>query len=220
MLKLPLLISPVKYIYADFSIIESNGELQLQINKGNTKNLKVSKYYSNLLIETTDEKTKDFLRQKLEKAKWFKESTKRREATLKRVMFAIIELQKEYLISGSENDLKPMRLYDVAEIVDMDISTISRVSNSKYVETHFGTFKVKELFSDAYRKDDGTVVSTNEIKRQLNEIIITENKLAPYTDEQLAELLGKEEYHIARRTVAKYREQLGIETAKLRRKIQ
>ena len=211
--------SPVKYIYADFSIIESNGELQLQINKGNTKDLKISKYYSNLLIETNDKKTKDFLRQKVEKAKWFKESTKKREATLKRVMLAIIELQKEYLMSGSENDLKPMRLYDVADIVGMDISTISRVSNSKFVETHFGTFKVKELFSDAYKKDDGKVVSTNEIKRQLKEIIITENKLTPYTDEQLAELLGKEEYHIARRTVAKYRETLGIETAKLRREL-
>jgi len=123
------------------------------------------------------------------------------------------------LISGLESDLKPMKLSDVAEIVNMDISTISRVSNSKFIETHFGTFKVKELFSDAYRKDDGSLISTNEIKTQLKEIILHENKLRPFTDEQLAELLGKEQYHIARRTVAKYREFLGIETAKLRREL-
>ena len=129
-------------------------------------------------------------------------------------------IQKDFLISGSENDLKPMKLADVAEIVKMDISTISRVSNSKYVETHFGTFKIKDLFSDAFRKDNGEVVSTIEIKRQLREIVATEDKSSPFTDEKLSELLGKNEYHIARRTVAKYREQLGIETAKLRRKIQ
>jgi RNA polymerase sigma-54 factor len=101
----------------------------------------------------------------------------------------------------------------------MDISTVSRVSNSKYLETHFGTFKVKELFSDAYRKDNGELISTNEIKSHLKEIILTENKANPFTDEQLAKILGKEEYHIARRTVSKYREQLGLETAKLRREL-
>jgi len=211
--------NPIEYIYADFSIIESNGELQLQINKGNGKALKVSKYYSDLLLETNDKKTIDFLKKNIEKAKWFKESTVKREDTLRRVISAIIELQKDYLISGLESDLKPMKLSDVSEIVNMDISTISRVSNSKFIETHFGTFKVKELFSDAYRKDDGSLISTNEIKTQLKEIILHENKLRPFTDEQLAELLGKEQYHIARRTVAKYREFLGIETAKLRREL-
>ena len=113
-----------------------------------------------------------------------------------------------------------MKLADVAEIVKMDISTISRVSNSKYVETHFGTFKIKDLFSDAFRKDNGEVVSTIEIKRQLKEIVALEDKSSPFTDEKLSELLGENEYHIARRTVAKYREQLGIKTAKLRREIQ
>ena len=211
--------NPTEYIYADFSIVESNGELQLQINKGNGKTLKVSKYYSDLLLETNDKKTIEFLKKNIEKAKWFKESTVKREDTLRRVISAIIELQKDYLISGLESDLKPMKLSDVAEIVNMDISTISRVSNSKFIETHFGTFKVKELFSDAYRKDDGSLISTNEIKTQLKEIILHENKLRPFTDEQLAELLGKEQYHIARRTVAKYREFLGIETAKLRREL-
>ena len=112
-----------------------------------------------------------------------------------------------------------MKLADIADIVNMDISTISRVSNSKFIEAHFGTFKVKELFSDAFRKDNGELISTNEIKSQLKEIILTENKLQPFTDERLSELLGKDEYHIARRTVTKYREQLGIETARLRREL-
>jgi RNA polymerase sigma-54 factor len=134
-------------------------------------------------------------------------------------MIAIIQLQKNYFISGSENELIPMKLADVASIVNMDISTVSRVSNSKYIETHFGTFKVKELFSESYRKDNGELISTKEIKNRLKKIIDSEDKKKPFTDEQLSELLGKEEYHIARRTVAKYREQLDIPVARLRKKI-
>ena len=211
--------APAEYIYADFTIVISNSQLQLQLNKGNTKTIKVSKYYSDLLLETKDSETKEFLIQKIERAKWFKESMEKREVTLKRVMEAIMQFQKDFLISGDDSDLKPMKLADIADIVNMDISTISRVSNSKFVEAHFGTFKVKELFSDAFRKDNGELISTNEIKRQLKEIILTENKLQPFTDERLSELLGKDEYHIARRTVTKYREQLGIETARLRREL-
>ena len=211
--------TPSEYIYADFTISISNNQLQLQLNRGNAKKLKINNYYSNLFAETKDKKTKDFLLKKIEKAKWFKESMERREGTLKQVMEAIMGLQKDYFISGTESDLKPMKLADVADVVGMDISTISRVSNSKFIETHFGTFKIKELFSDAYRKDNGELVSTKEIKYSLKEIILNEDKIRPFTDEKLAKLLGKEDYHIARRTVAKYREQLGIETAKLRRKI-
>jgi RNA polymerase sigma-54 factor len=211
--------APAEYIYADFTIIGGNNQIQLQLNKSNPKALSVSKYYSNLLLETTDSKTKAFLVQKVEKAKWFKEAMEKREATLKRVMEAIIQWQKDYLISGVEGDLKPMKLADIADIVKMDISTISRVSNSKFIETHFGTFKVKELFSDAFRKDNGELISTKEIKLQLKEIILNEDKKHPFTDEKLAELLGKEKYHIARRTVAKYREKLGVEKAKLRREL-
>lgn len=207
------------YVYADFTITLGNNNLELNLNKGNSKKIKVSQYYSDLLLETTNLKTKEFLKQKIEKAKWFKESIEKRESTLKRVMLAIMEIQRPYLISGTESDLKPMRLADIADIVSMDISTISRVSNSKYLETHFGTFKIKELFSDAYRKDNGELISTKEIKRHLEKIISTEDKLAPFTDEKLAEILGKDEYHIARRTVAKYREQLGIRPAKLRRSL-
>ena len=211
--------APAEYIYPDFTIIITNNQLQLQLNNGNTKTIKVSKYYSDLLLETKDRETKEFLIQKVERAKWFKESMEKREVTLKRVMEAIMQFQQDFLISGDESDLKPMKLADIADIVNMDISTISRVSNSKFIEAHFGTFKVKELFSDAFRKDNGELISTNEIKNQLKEIIITENKLQPFTDERLSELLGKDEYHIARRTVTKYREQLGIETARLRREL-
>ena len=208
-----------EYIYPDFTLLVVNNQLELQLNKSNTKPIKISKYYSNLLNETTDKTTKEFLQKKVEKALWFKEALIKREATLKKVMLAIISLQENYLLSGVESDLKPMKLADIANIVNMDISTISRVSNSKYVETHFRTFKLKELFSEAYKKDDGQVISTNEIKNHLKEIILTEDKTTPYNDEQLAELLGKDNYHIARRTVAKYREQLGIEIAKLRREL-
>ena len=208
-----------EYIYPDFTLLVVNNQLELQLNKSNTKPIKISKYYTNLLKETTDKTTKEFLREKVEKALWFKEALIKREATLKKVMLAIISLQENYLLSGVESDLKPMKLADIANIVNMDISTISRVSNSKYVETYFRTFKLKELFSEAYKRDDGQVISTNEIKKHLKEIILTEDKTTPYNDEQLAELLGKDNYHIARRTVAKYREQLGIEIAKLRREL-
>jgi len=208
-----------EYIYPDFTLLVVNNQLELQLNKSNTKPIKISTYYSNLLKETTDKNTKEFLQKKVEKALWFKEALIKREATLKNVMLAIISLQENYLLSGVESDLKPMKLADIANLVNMDISTISRVSNSKYVETHFGTFKLKELFSEAYKKDDGQVISTNEIKNHLKEIILAEDKTTPYNDEQLAELLGKDNYHIARRTVAKYREQLGIEIAKLRREL-
>ena len=208
-----------EYIYPDFTLLVVNNQLELQLNKSNTKPIKISKYYSNLLKETTDETTKEFLQKKVEKAIWFKEALIKRETTLKKVMLAIISLQENYLLSGLESDLKPMKLADIANIVNMDISTISRVSNSKYVETHFRTFKLKELFSEAYKKDDGQVISTNEIKNHLKEIILNEDKTTPYNDEQLAELLGEDNYNIARRTVAKYREQLGIEIAKLRREL-
>ena len=208
-----------EYVYPDFKLMVNNNDVQLYLNKSNIKPIKISKYYSDLLLETSDLKTKDFLRKKIERARWFKDSIKQREKTLREVMVAIIKIQKKYLISGAESDLKPMKLADVASVVKMDISTISRVSNSKYVEAHFGTFKLKELFSDAYRKDNGEVISTKEIKKHLKKIINSEDKKAPYTDEKLSDLLGKDEYHIARRTVAKYRESLGIETSRLRREL-
>jgi RNA polymerase sigma-54 factor len=172
-----------------------------------------------MLKETEDSATKKFLQEKIEKAAWFKSAIAKRTDTLKNVFSAILSIQKAYFISGNEKDLTPMKLADIAQVVNMDISTISRVSNSKYVATQFGTFKLKELFSEAYRKDNGELISTKEIKRKLQEIIEAEDKINPLSDEKLAELLGENDYHIARRTVAKYREKLGIQTAKLRREL-
>ena len=209
-----------KYVYPDFTIKNINGNLELQLNTGNVKTLKISKYYSELLNKTTDSNTKDFLAKNIAKAKWFKESMEKRSSTLTLVMSAIIKFQKEYLISGSETDLKPMKLADIANIVNMDISTISRVSNAKYVEAYFGTFKLKELFTGAYKKSSGEVVSTKEIKKRLKRAVLLENKTNPLTDEKLSEILAEEGFHISRRTTTKYREQLGIESSKLRRELE
>ena len=209
----------IVYIYPDFTVSIIDGKLDTKLNKSNVKPIKVSKYYQNMLNETEDNATKKFLQEKIEKATWFKQALTKRNDTLQRVFLTILAIQEAYFFSGNEKDLKPMKLADIAQQVKMDISTISRVSNSKYVATHFGTFKLKELFSEAYRKDNGELISTKEIKSKLQEIIDTENKINPFTDEQLADLLGKDDYHIARRTVAKYRENLSIQTAKLRRKL-
>ena len=208
---------PIDYIHPDFIITIVNNKIQLHVKKNESKKLKISKYYSDLVKKTEDKATRSFLKNKIEKANWFIEAIEKRHNTLKKVMLAIIELQKKYFFSGNEEDLVPMKLADVASIVNMDISTISRVSNSKYIETHFGTFKVKELFSEAYRKDNGEIISTKEIISALKEIIKNEDKKRPFTDEELAEILGKEDYHIARRTTSKYRDQLNIKPAKLRR---
>ncbi len=205
------------YILPDFSINYIDGKLNLKLNKSNNRQVFVNKSYEKMLTETKDKQAKDFIKQKIESAIWFADAIKQRENTLHNVMSAIINFQHDYFISGDEKDLKPMKLMDIAQIVSMDISTISRVSNSKYVETSFGTFLLKELFSEAYHKEDGTVISTKEIKEKLKEILESEDKKQPLNDEKLAELLGKQEYHIARRTVAKYREQLHIPVARLRR---
>ena len=210
------LTSP-SYIYPDFTVSIVDGKLETKLNKSTVKPIKVSKYYQEMLEETEDQEAKKFLQEKIEKATWFKDAIAKRDDTLKNVFSAILNIQETYFISGNEKDLKPMKLADIAQVVNMDISTISRVSNSKYVFTHFGTFKLKELFSEAYRKDNGELISTKEIKSKLQEIIAAEDKINPFSDEKLAELLGEDDYNIARRTVAKYRENLGIQTAKLRR---
>ena len=140
-----------------------------------------------------------------------------REKTLLNVMETIVDIQKDYFLSGEEMDLKPMKLADIAEKIHLDISTISRVTNSKYVEANFGTFLLKDFFSEAYRKDNGDLISTKEIKSKLVEIIGSEDKENPLTDEKLCRMLGGNEYHIARRTVSKYRDELNILTAKKRR---
>ena len=203
----------------DFSLKNSEDGISVILNNPNTKIVAVNKYYEKLLKETSDVEAKDFLQKKIEKAKWFVDALKKRNKTLKDVMEAIVNIQESYFTSGKEYDLKPMKLADIAEIIKMDISTISRVTNSKYVETNFGSFLLKDFFSEAYKKDNGEIISTKEIKKKLTDIIDSEDKTKPYTDEIICDLLGKEEYHIARRTVAKYREELKIPISKFRRKL-
>jgi len=208
-----------EYVVPDFSLKNSEDGVSVILNNPNKKNVAVNKYYEKLLKETSDAETKDFLQTKIEKAKWFVDALKKRNKTLKDVMEAIVKIQKNYFISGMEYDIKPMKLADIAEIIKMDISTISRVTNSKYVETNFGSFLLKDFFSEAYKKDNGEIISTKEIKKTLIDIIEGEDKTKPYTDEVICGLLGKEDYHIARRTVAKYREELKIPISKFRRKL-
>tara|TARA_B100000700_G_C14970956_1_gene821356 strand:- start:261 stop:1613 length:1353 start_codon:yes stop_codon:yes gene_type:complete len=208
-----------KFITADFLINIVNDENIVSLTRRNGKALRVSNHYQKMISETTDKKAKEFLNKKLEKAKWFKDAILQRRHTLSIVMNAIVDYQKKYFLTGDEKELKPMILADIANIVNMDISTISRVSNSKYVQTFFGTFLIKELFSEAYRKDNGELISTKLIKQKLKEIIEKEDKRKPLTDDKLSILLGEEDYHIARRTVSKYREELGIETSKYRREL-
>ena len=208
-----------EYVVPDFSLKNSEDGISVILNNPNTKIVAVNKYYEKLLKETSDVETKDFLQKKIEKAKWFVDALKKRNKTLKDVMEAIVNIQESYFTSGKEYDLKPMKLADIAEIIKMDISTISRVTNSKYVETNFGSFLLKDFFSEAYKKDNGEIISTKEIKKKLIDIIDSEDKKKPFTDEIICDLLGKEEYHIARRTVAKYREELKIPISKFRRKL-
>ena len=208
-----------EYVVPDFSLKNSEDGISVNLNNPNIKIVAVNKYYEKLLKETSDVETKDFLQKKIEKAKWFVDALKKRNKTLKDVMEAIVKIQESYFTSGKEYDLKPMKLADIAEIIKMDISTISRVTNSKYVETNFGSFLLKDFFSEAYKKDNGEIISTKEIKKKLIDIIDGEDKTKPFTDETICDLLGKEEYHIARRTVAKYREELKIPISKFRRKL-
>tara|TARA_B100001093_G_scaffold520499_2_gene616945 strand:+ start:61525 stop:62865 length:1341 start_codon:yes stop_codon:yes gene_type:complete len=209
----------IEYITSDFNVTIKNEIPVISAIKLKNNSIRISKYYIDLLNNTKDKNTSDFLSEKIERARWFKDALIKRESTLLKIVTSIVEYQMKYFVSGAEKDLKPMKLSDIAQNVGVDISTISRASNSKYIETHFGTFKIKELFSEAYRKDNGEIISTKEIKTKLLELINNENKSKPFTDDELADLLGKEEYHIARRTTAKYRETLKIPVSRLRKKL-
>lgn len=160
-----------------------------------------------------------FVKQKLDNARWFIDAIKQRHDTLIRTMQAIIDYQIEYFKTGDETKLRPMILKDIADIILMDISTVSRVSNSKYIQTSFGTFSVKYFFSESLTNDDGEEVSTREVKKILQDLISTEDKKKPWTDESLAKELKTKGYNIARRTVAKYREQLDMPVARLRKEL-
>ena len=214
-------------IVPDFSIRIIDGQLELTLNSRNAPELHVSKEYNNMLKGYQDSKEKSksqkdavlFIKQKLDAAKWFIDAIKQRQQTLLITMNAIMHYQEEYFLTGDERKLKPMILKDIADEIDMDVSTVSRVANSKYVTTPYGTKLIKEFFSESMKNDQGEDVSTKEIKKILETVISEEDKRKPLTDEKLAQLLKEKGYPIARRTVAKYREQLDIPVARLRKEI-
>ncbi len=217
----------IEHIVPDFSIRILDGELELSLNSRNAPELHVSKEYSNMLAgyKSAKERSKSqkdavlFIKQKLDAAKWFIDAIRQRQQTLYITMNAIMEYQKEYFLTGDERKLRPMILKDIADAIDMDVSTVSRVANSKYVDTPYGTKLIKEYFSEAMKNEQGEDVSTREIKKILETVVKDEPKRKPLTDDKLATILKEKGYPIARRTVAKYREQLGIPVARLRKEI-
>ncbi len=214
-------------IVPDFIVNEFEGRVDLQLNSRNAPELKVSRDYEVMLrnysegAKTTksDKEALMFVKQKLEGAKWFIDAIKQRQNTLLLTMNAILQYQYNFFLTGDETHLKPMILKDIADTVGLDISTISRVANSKYVQTNHGIFPLKYFFSESLSTDSGEEVSTREVKKILSEAIAAESKRKPLTDEKLAELLQEKGYNIARRTVAKYREQLNIPVARLRKEL-
>ena len=214
-------------IVPDFSIKLVDGELDLVLNSRNAPELHVSREYNNMLkgYQESTVKSKSqkdavfFIKQKLDAAKWFIDAIKQRQQTLLVTMNTIMHYQYDYFLTGDERKLKPMILKDIADKINMDISTVSRVANSKYVSTPYGTKLIKEFFSESMKNDQGEDVSTKEIKKILETVIAEEDKKKPLTDEKLAGILKEKGYPIARRTVAKYREQLDLPVARLRKEI-
>lgn len=218
--------SNIQQITPDFTLIDNDGILSVELNQRNSPQLRVSNDYIEMIKGfqqgAKNKRDKDailFIKQKVDAAKWFIDAVKQRQNTLLITMKAIISFQKEFFLSGDEKKLKPMILKDIASIVSMDISTISRVANSKHVSTPYGIFSLKYFFSESLTTDSGEEVSTREVKTILNEAINKEDKSKPLTDEKLASLLKEKGYLIARRTVAKYREQLNIPVARLRKEL-
>ncbi len=215
------------YMVPDFFIVNNNGRLELSLNSKNAPELRISDGYRDMLNEyekgsKKDKRQKDavvFIKQKLDAAKWFIDAIKQRQDTLLNTMEAIMNYQYNFFLTGDEMELKPMILKDIAEQTKQDISTVSRVANSKFVQTEFGTYKLKFFFSERLQTETGEEVSTREVKKILSDIIGAENKKVPYSDEKLTDMLQEKGYNIARRTVAKYREQLNIPVARLRKNI-
>jgi len=214
-------------IVPDFTIQIIDGVLELSLNSRNAPELHISREYNNLLLGYKESKTKtkpqkdavQFIKQKLDAAQWFIDAIKQRQQTLLSTMSAIMNYQEAYFLTGDERKLKPMILKDIADIIHMDISTVSRVANSKYCATPYGTKLIKEFFSESMKNDQGEDVSTKEIKKILEQILEQEDKNKPLTDDKLSKLLKEKGYPIARRTIAKYREQLDIPVARLRKKL-
>jgi RNA polymerase sigma-54 factor len=215
-------------IVPDFILEVNNGELELFLNASNVPELRLSRTYTEMLesysankknASRDDKDAVTFVKQKLDSAKWFIDAIRQRQNTLMLTMEAILQYQTKYFEEGEEVLLRPMILKDIAEMTGLDISTISRVVNSKYIQTHFGIFPLKYFFSEGLQTDSGEEVSTREIKKILNDCITNEDKRKPLTDDKLAEILKEKGYQIARRTVAKYREQLNLPVARLRKEL-
>ena len=214
-------------IIPDFIIEDNDGELSFSMNNSNIPELKVSQKYVDMFEDYNNKanRTKErqdallFVKQKLDAAQWFINAVKQRQTTLSRIMAALISLQREFLITGDEHYLRPMILKDIAEITEYDISTVSRVVNGKYMQTRFGIYPLKHLFSESMLTSNGEEVSSKEIKKILIEIVENEDKKRPLSDDALCEVLCKKGYKIARRTVAKYREQADIPVARLRKEL-
>ena len=217
----------LNYVVPDFFIYNIGGKLELTLNSRNAPELRISEGYREMLRDYEKSAKKDkrqkeavlFIKQKIDAAKWFIDAIQQRQKTLLLTMQAILEHQQNFFMSGDESDLRPMILKDVAAATGLDISTVSRVANSKYVQTEFGTYRLKFFFNEALTTDTGEEVSTREVKRILSDLIAGEDKKNPVSDERLTELLQEKGYEIARRTVAKYREQLMIPVARLRREL-
>lgn len=213
------------YVIPDFFIFNNNGNLELTLNSRNAPELRISEGYRDMLktYDANQKKNKSqrealvFIKQKIDSAKWFIDAIKQRQHTLLVTMDTIMKYQQEFFLTGDEGSLRPMILKDIADQINMDISTVSRVANSKYVQTEYGTFLLKYFFSEAIINESGEEVSTREVKRIVNELIAQEDKQKPISDERLMELLSEQGYNVARRTVAKYREQMDIPVARLRK---
>lgn len=218
----------IEHITPDFFIKHEGDELELTLHSRNVPDLKISRKYAEMIEQyapkgkaqtRSDKEALAFVKQKIEAAQVFIDSIQQRQLTLYLTMGAIMEYQREYFLTGDESKLRPMRLKDISEIINMDMSTISRVSNSKYVQTPFGTFLLKTFFSEGIANEDGEEVSNKELKRIIKEAIDDEDKKKPLTDSQLVEILKEHNFTIARRTVAKYREQMNIPVARLRKEL-
>ncbi|MCU0394819.1 MAG: RNA polymerase factor sigma-54 [Chitinophagaceae bacterium] len=215
------------YVIPDFYIENINGKLELTLNNRNTPELRISSDYRDMLREyergnRKNKQQKDalmFIKQKIDAAKWFIDIIKQRHETLYNTMYAIMMHQKEFFLSGDETSLRPMILKDIAEKTGLDISTVSRVANSKFVQTEYGTYRLKFFFSESLSTESGEEVSTREVKKILSDLVEGEEKRKPLSDDQLTDMLKEKGYNIARRTVAKYREQLNIPVARLRKEL-
>ena len=216
-----------QYLLPDFILTNDNGKLELSLNSRNAPDLRISRSYSEMLnaydkSNKKDKKLKEtvsFVKQKLDSARWFIDAIKQRQYTLLNTMQAIVDYQYEYFLTGDESKLRPMILKDIADRIGMDISTVSRVANSKSVQTEFGIYPLKYFFSEGISTDQGEDVSSREVKQTLKEFIDNESKRKPLSDEKLEKMLNEKGYQIARRTVAKYREQLNIPVARLRKEL-